>query len=175
MRELLAEWRHDVREPTHHPREGGRCASPRRDEAELLEPATIKYAADALAAALNRLIDDRPVRQAERQTARDDIAERLQRLVVAIEQGVPASTVAAAIVERQAELARLDAELTTFAEPLQQRLAVIPAWVEQQLQDVASLLSEAPARTKAEFRRSRPTGDDGAYLRGAQAVLPSPC
>ena len=120
---------------------------------ELLQPATVKYAADAVAAALNRLIDDRPARQEATRALREDVAQRLQRLVAAIESGVSAATIATAINERQAELARLDAELDALKEPLQQRLAVIPAWVAQQLQDTASVLSDTPERTKTEFRR----------------------
>jgi site-specific DNA recombinase len=120
---------------------------------ELLQPATVKYVADAVAAELNRLIDDRPARQEAAQAARDDVAQRLQRLVAAIESGISAATVAPVITERQRELERLDAELDSLQEPLHQRLAVIPAWVEQQLQDTAGVLGETPERTKAEFRR----------------------
>jgi hypothetical protein len=36
--------------------------------------------------------------------------------------------------------------------PLHQRLAVVPAWVRQQLEDIVGLLSETPERTKAEFQ-----------------------
>jgi hypothetical protein len=51
-----------VCEPADHPREGRRRALLDALKRELLEPATIKYAADAVAAELNRLIDDRPAR-----------------------------------------------------------------------------------------------------------------
>ena len=120
---------------------------------ELLEPEAVRYATEAVAAELNRLIDDRPVRQAAAREQREDVAQRIGRLIAAIESGVPASTLASALNERQAELSRLDAELAALEEPLHQRLAVIPTWVEQQLQDTAGLLSGAPERTKAEFRR----------------------
>jgi hypothetical protein len=90
---------------------------------------------------------------ADAQAAREQARQRLQRLVDAIEAGVPAATLTGPIAERQAEIARLDAVLSELAEPLQQRLAVMPAWVRQQLEDLASLLTDAPARTKAELRR----------------------
>ena len=38
-------------------------------------------------------------------------------------------------------------------EPLEHRLAVIPKWVRQQLEDAAGLLSEVPERAKTEFQR----------------------
>jgi len=61
--------------------------------------------------------------------------------------------VAAAIRERQAELARLESELGAFAEPLRERLAVIPGWAEAQLRDLERLLGDAPERVKLEFQR----------------------
>jgi DNA invertase Pin-like site-specific DNA recombinase len=122
-------------------------------KAELLAPATVTYVTDALASALNQRIDARPQLLAEAMAAQEQTRQRLQRLVEAIENGVPASTVAAAIGEREAELARLAATLADLSEPIQQRLAVMPAWVRLQLEDLVTLLSESPERTKAEFRR----------------------
>ena len=45
------------------------------------------------------------------------------------------------------------ANLVALAEPTPQRLAVIPAWVRQQLDDLAGLQTGSPERTKAEFQR----------------------
>jgi hypothetical protein len=86
-----------------------------------------------------------------------------------------------AIVEREGDIARLDAELSQLAEPLHQRLAVIPSWVENQLRDLAGLLGETPERAKAEFRRlgltvvMNPIRDEGSqsfYRATGQAALP---
>ena len=74
---------------------------------ELLQPATIRYVTDHLAAALNRLIDDRSRLEAEARSARDQTAQQLQRLVAAIESGVSPASLPAAIVEREADLRRL--------------------------------------------------------------------
>jgi site-specific DNA recombinase len=120
---------------------------------QLLDPGTVRYVADALAAELNRLIDERPRLDAAARAAREQATQRLRRLVDAIESGVPPATLSAAIVEREAEIAALDVELTSLAQPLRARLAVMPAWVRQQLQDLAGLLSETPQRTKTEFHR----------------------
>jgi DNA invertase Pin-like site-specific DNA recombinase len=122
-------------------------------QAELAAPATLKYVVDALASALNQRIDERPRLMAEAQTARDQARLRLHRLIDAIEHGVAASTLATPIAERQAEIARLEATLADLAEPLQQRLAVMPAWVQQQLEDLAGLFRDSPERTKTEFQR----------------------
>jgi hypothetical protein len=47
----------------------------------------------------------------------------------------------------------LGATLADLDAPMHQRLAVMPAWVRQQLEDLVGLLSETPERTKAEFQR----------------------
>jgi hypothetical protein len=101
--------------------------------AELLELATLQYIICALTDALNRPIDERPQLIADAAAAREVARQRLQRLVDAIEHGVAPATLAAAIAERQAELARLDAALRELAQPLDQRLALMPAWVRQEL------------------------------------------
>jgi site-specific DNA recombinase len=148
---------------------------------ELLAPATVRYLADALADALHSQADDRPRALAATQAARAHAAERLQRLIVAIQQGVSASSVAGAIAEREHELRRLDEELIQLAEPLP-RLAVIPTWVESQLRDVAGLLRDTPERTKVEFQRlglrvsMQPIVDEGPrpfYRANGRAALPS--
>ncbi|HMD37503.1 MAG TPA: hypothetical protein VKH42_21155, partial [Vicinamibacterales bacterium] len=86
------------------------------------------------------------------------------------------------INERQNEISRLDAVLAEFAEPLHQRLAIMPGWVRQQLEDTAGLLSERPERTKQEFRRlalrvtmtPQQTSDARRYYR-ADVVNSLPC
>jgi DNA invertase Pin-like site-specific DNA recombinase len=122
-------------------------------KAELIAPATVKYITDLLAKELNRRIDERPRLEAETRAAREEVEKRVQRLVEAIEHGIAPAAIAAAMNERQAELARLDCALAELAEPWHQRLAVMPAWVRQQLEDLVALLSDTPERTKAEFQR----------------------
>jgi site-specific DNA recombinase len=121
--------------------------------AELASPSMLKSVTDALGAELNKRIDERPRLLAEAQAARDRAGQRLQRLVEAIENGVAPSSVAATIAERQAEIARLDATLKDLDTPLQPRLAVMPSWVRQHLEDLAILLTGTPERAKTEFQR----------------------
>jgi len=150
--------------------------------AELLAPATVKYITDAVSAALNRRIDERPRLLAEAQMAREQAQQRVQRLIDAIENGVPPSTLAAAINERQADVARAQARLSELAESDEHRLAVIPAWVRQQLEEVVAVLAEAPERTKAEFRRlgmrvtmTRLIGENARPHYAAEVVNSLPC
>lgn len=123
-------------------------------QAELLHPDTLRFSVDLLTRRLNAQIDDRPQLLAEAQAARRRVADRLQRFIHAIGEGVPPGTLTEAIAEHQAELARLDTELTELAEASQERLAVLPSWVDGQLRQVASLLTtNTPERTKMEFLR----------------------
>ena len=123
-------------------------------QAELLHPDTLRFSVDLLTRRLNAQIDHRPQLLAEAQTARRRVSDRLQRFIHAIGEGVPPGSLTEAIAEHQAELARLDTELAELAEPWQERLAVIPSWVEGQLRQVAELLTtNTPERTKTEFLR----------------------
>lgn len=122
-------------------------------QAELVRPDTVTYIADRLATALNELIDQRPVRQDEIERAKTTAEQKLQNLIAAVEAGAGTPTIFQAIKDREAEIHGLEAQRAALDEPLEQRLAVIPTWVRQQLEDVASLLAEVPDRAKAEFQR----------------------
>lgn len=124
-----------------------------RLKAELLAPPTLNYIVEVLTTELNRRIDERPRLLANAKTARQETRQKLQRLIEAIEKGGSATTIVRAIGEHEAELVRLEATLAELAEPMHRRLAVIPGWVRQQLEDLVTLLSESPERTKAEFQR----------------------
>ena len=73
--------------------------------------------------------------------------------MAAIEGGAAAPSLVEAVRTREAEIARLRAALDDLSEPVQEKLAVMPTWVRQQLDDAASLLAETPERTKREFMR----------------------
>jgi hypothetical protein len=148
---------------------------------ELVAPSTVRYVTDAVRTALNEQIDSRPRLIQEARATREQMRQRLARLVDAIEQGGTSAAVLTAVRDREAEVARLDALLADLAEPLHERLAVMPTWVRQQLEDVVGLLSETPERTKTEFRRlalsivMHPIRDEGSpsfYSAIGQAALP---
>jgi site-specific DNA recombinase len=122
-------------------------------QAYLLTPQTIAYLTDALSARLNALIDERPRLRSLKVAERQTLERKVSHLVEAIESGAPSSALLDAIRTREAELRRLNGELSELEEPLRERLAVMPAWVRQQVADVASLLAEVPERAKREFQR----------------------
>jgi site-specific DNA recombinase len=148
---------------------------------ELLKPATLRYITDTLTTELRRRLDQRPQLEAEAKTAREQVAERLARLVRAIEEGAPPYTVMAAIREREAELHQLDAQLEELSEPLDERISVMPTWVRQQVEDLAGLLAGAPERTKTEFQRLdlqvtlRAVRDEGRPFYRAMSACRLPC
>jgi site-specific DNA recombinase len=143
-------------------------------QAELLRPDTVGYITGRLAAALNDLIDQRPHEREAIERAKATAEQKLRNLVAAVEAGMGAATIAEAIRSREAEIGALEGQLTVLAEPLEQRLAVVPTWVRRQLEDVAGLVGEVPARAKQEFLRLgihfvlRPTIENGATFLRAQ-------
>jgi hypothetical protein len=112
----------------------------------------LQYIVNALTAELSLRIDERPRIHAELSARRAETIQRIQRLIEAIEEGAPQRLSRQPLAGRQAELEGLDAEIGQLDDgPLGQRLAVIPAWVERQLQDLANLFSDTPERTKHQF------------------------
>ena len=122
-------------------------------QAELLCPETADYIVRRLAAELNELVDQRPQRREELERAKTAAEQKLKNLVAAVEAGAGTATLFQAIESRENELRSLAGQLAALNEPLEQRLAVVPTWVAQQLRDAAGLLSEIPDRAKAEFQR----------------------
>jgi site-specific DNA recombinase len=122
-------------------------------QAELLRPETLRAVTEQLASALNAFIDQRPRLRVKVDHALTDARARLKNLIDAIEMRGGTPTLLEALAGREQEIARLDAELVALEEPLDNKLAVMPTWVHQQLEDTASLLTETPERTKAVFRQ----------------------
>lgn len=122
-------------------------------QAELLRPATQDYITDRLAAALNELRNRRPAQREELDRAIAAAEQKLRHLVAAVEAGAGAPTLFQAIKDREEDIRAFKRQRSDMEEPLDQRLAVIPTWVRQQLVDAASLLRAAPERAKAEFQR----------------------
>lgn len=119
----------------------------------LLEHTTIEYLTAALSERLNALIDERPRLRSLKVVEREVVQRKLQHLVAAIEDGAATTALFGAMKAREADVARLDAEIQELDGPLSDRLAVIPSWVRSQVSDVAGLLSDAPERAKSEFQR----------------------
>jgi site-specific DNA recombinase len=126
-------------------------------QAELLKPETVRFVADELALALIRLIDERPRRRVALEQQRAAVRRKIDNLVAAIEGGTMSGTLLESLRAREHDLAQLAADLAELETDaaLTDRLAVMPTWVQEQLSDIAGLLSAAPERAKAEFARLR--------------------
>ncbi len=121
--------------------------------AELLRDETIAFLTAGLAADLNAVIDQRPALRERAEEALRDARRRLDYLIAALETGGGSPSVLSAIKAREHDLERLEGELKTLSEPLEQKLAVMPGWVRRQVEDLVGLLSDTPERTKAAFQR----------------------
>ena len=122
--------------------------------AELTHPHLITTIASAVTRDVQRALDTRPQRQAHLEKRRDAVARKLDSLMAALEEGSSLRSLKSRIMEREAELQGIDEELAsldTDAAPVD--LTVIPTWIRQQLEDLTSVLQDAPQRAKAEFRR----------------------
>jgi site-specific DNA recombinase len=123
-------------------------------QTELRRPETVSYLADRLTSQLNEVIDSRPQRRDTLERQQRDVQERLQRLVAAVESGQGSAALFQAIRAREAEIDSLTTQIVALDEPLAERLAVIPTWVRQQLEDTAGLLSEHRHARRRNFSAS---------------------
>lgn len=135
-----------------------RVADPRLLEclqAALCAPTTVQHITEQLTTALNQHVQDGPRLQAEMDAARTDLQHRLNRLLDALERGaVTVADVSERLTTLRAELAQLEARQATLqGRLLPQRLAVIPAWVQQRLTDLVGTLQASTERAKREFQR----------------------
>lgn len=139
----------------------------------LLDADTLRYITSRVVAALNAAIDARPAQRAALRSERERVKGRLAALVDAVETGRATTAVYQALQAREAELEALDEQLRALDDPLEQRVAVMPTWIRQQLQDLVSVLAEEPDRVRARLRTLglrftvRPVRDAGprAFLR----------
>jgi len=123
-------------------------------QAELLNPDTIAYVTAQLTDTLKAVTDQRPARIEALMRQRDASRAKVHNLIAAVESGITSTSILQALSDRETEAARLDAEIAALSQPTDdRRLAVLPTWVRQQLEDVAGLLYDAPDRARNEFER----------------------
>jgi hypothetical protein len=121
-------------------------------QAELLRPETVGYVTQRLTEAFEELCARRPVQREELDRAIATADQKLRHLITAVEAGAGAAAVFEAIQQREAELRTLTQQREAIDDSSGQRLAVIPSWVRQQLEDAASVLRDVPERAKTEFQ-----------------------
>ena len=124
-----------------------------RLQAEVTSPAWVKAIASLVSNGVRDRLRQHPTLADGLRAQRDAVARKLTNLVAAVENGQPSATLTDAIAAREAEVHDIDERLASLVEPPDVDLAVIPTWVRQQLDDLASLLGEAPGRTKTELQR----------------------
>jgi uncharacterized protein (UPF0335 family) len=138
----------------------------------LLHSDTVAYVTAAVTAKVAEELDDRPVRRERLERERTTVQSKLDNLIASLENEGPSPSVRQAIRLREADLERLQRDLEGVQAPLGNKLAVLPSWVQRQLEDVVGLLAEDPPRVKAHLRKigvgftvSPVTGEGRPFLR----------
>jgi hypothetical protein len=113
----------------------------------------VAYVTDAVSGHVAKALDERPRRRERLEAERGQVQRKLQNLIAFVEDGGATPATLAAMREREAELERIDRELRLEPAQLQQKLVVLPSWVQRQLSDAAELLQDDPGRARTHFRR----------------------
>lgn len=120
---------------------------------ELRRPETVRRLADMVARELARMLEDRPHNLDRARAERKAVAQKVANLAEAVAEGGPMPTLLQALARHESELRRLEEAVASLEERSGDTVAVMPAWVQRQLQDVAGLIGGTPERAKAEFGR----------------------
>jgi Tfp pilus assembly protein FimV len=122
-----------------------------RLRAELENPEVVDY----IVQELRRRVDETRSRSQELQkTTKELDAERrkLQNLISALEDGRSSSTILEAIRKREANIQRLQADLTAVGRE-RRPISVTKEWITSQLSDLSSLLTESGEKARNAFRK----------------------
>jgi DNA invertase Pin-like site-specific DNA recombinase len=122
-------------------------------QTELLKPSVINSVVAQLQEAITERAADIPRRMAEAVAARDKSKRAHDRLVAAIEEGAPVSSLTPAIAARLREIENADLVIRALNEDRPRQVAVLPGWVKAELANLAGLLGEASHRAKVELKR----------------------
>jgi hypothetical protein len=126
--------------------------SPAGLQARLTQPDTVAYVSEVLSERLAAAMHDRPKRRTALEQQRASAQKGLANLVRALEHGDAPLPVLEQIRARQAEVDGLEQALAGLQEPVEERMAVFPTWVHQQLSDLAGVLHEDTPRVREHFR-----------------------
>jgi DNA invertase Pin-like site-specific DNA recombinase len=122
-----------------------------RLKTELESPEVMAY----IAQELRRRVDEAHSRPQERQRLTKELdAERrkLQNLVAALEDGRSSATILEAVRKREANIQRLQQDLTALGRE-RRAIPVTPEWIRTQLKDLSALLTESGERARTAFRK----------------------
>lgn len=124
-----------------------------RLQAALLRPAMVRHITAAVTREVSRALTTQPAARKALETTRRTTVAKLDRLVAAIESGTSLTSITEQIAKRETELRQIENDLAKLEQTSDVDITVIPTWVQQQLLDLAGLLSDNPQRTKAELQR----------------------
>ena len=122
-------------------------------QSQLTSPEVAAFVTEAVIARVAAVLDEGPRRRAHLEAERATVQRKLENLGEALENNGATPWVLGRIRDREAELDRLDRELSLEPAHLEEKLVVLPSWVQRQLADVAGLLHDEPERVRAHFRR----------------------
>ena len=108
-------------------------------QSQLTSPDVAAYVTDAVSARVAAALVEGPRRRERLEADRANVQRKLHNLVQGLENNGATPSIVGRIRDREAELARLDHELSLEPECLEEKLVVLPSWVQRQLADVAGL------------------------------------
>jgi site-specific DNA recombinase len=117
-------------------------------------PAGLDYVLGEVSDFLQRSTDSGASRVNQLNARKEQIEEELERLTLAIRQGVPARTLKTAITEAEAERKTIEGELKQLKPiNIHERITHLRKFVEQQIASLPSLLRVDPHAAKWEFQK----------------------
>ena len=122
-------------------------------QAQITSPGVVAHLTEAVSARVAAVLDEGPRRRARLEAERARVQRKLENLGEALENGGATPRVLGRIRDRQADLEQLDRDLRLAPTHLEEKLVVLPSWVQRQLADVAALLQDEPDRVRAHSRR----------------------
>ena len=122
-------------------------------QAQLTSPGVVAYLTEAVSARVAAVLDEGPRRRERLDADRAKVQRKLQNLLEGLENNGATPSILGRIRDREADLARIDHERSLEPEHLEEKLTVLPSWVQRQLADVAGLLQDEPERVRTHFRR----------------------
>ena len=117
-------------------------------QAELTAPATVELITDALRRAARQVSDRKSPTRSALTAKRDQLKQKINRLITALKDGTAAATLLAQLQSRESELAEVEAQIAT-ATPVRRPSEPSAAWVKKQLSNTADLLRDDIATAKS--------------------------
>ena len=96
-------------------------------QTQLTSPGVVAYLTDAVSARVAAALDEGPRRRQRLEADRAKVQRRLHNLVAGVENGGATTSMLSAIRDREADLKRINHELSLEPERLEEKLTVLPS------------------------------------------------